>query len=61
MGRGGRVVPAARSRPRLDRPVPVWRVGVIAVDVVVIYTLCAHGREGQGCGSMSSARSAAIS
>jgi uncharacterized membrane protein len=40
---------------------PVWSVVVIAVDVVVIYTLCAHGREGQGRGSMSSARSAAIS
>jgi hypothetical protein len=41
-----------------DRPAPVWSVVVIAVDVVVIYALCAHGREGQGCGSVSSALSA---
>jgi hypothetical protein len=27
--------------------VPVWGVVVIAVGVVVIYALCAHGREGR--------------
>jgi hypothetical protein len=37
---------------------PVWSVVVIAVDVVVIYALCAHGSEGQGCGYVSSALSA---
>ena len=52
MGGGGRVVRAgAIAASSSIAAVPVWSVVVIAVDVVVIYALCAHGSEGQGCGS----------